>query len=578
MDISPSSSDRLRRAIEQELDLQLRDMDVAAAPRRSAAPRPYTSTLPRTTPRAARSTAWPLDFSDDSASDTEAPRAVPGLRSPGNHSLFLATPRRSPSRERAPPARRAGGDDVDISRLAALGAAEDSSVQTTHDSRTRPRRLAHELRRAASEAPSRHSSASRHSSNETMVNSDASQGAPLLKTSERAPRDLPESMRWADAQLGALATAVHAMEREMAHLRERTPRVPHDATAHEAPHEAPSWVARLEALELRVDAQGRRLDEVRRALRQPPSDAGPSREPPLGDAEPLRGASAVDDGTAVRESAAARENLATRADAPPASPPPPSYVHELAREIVAQLPSTWSTDAPRLRSPPWRARRADLPRAPRVRAAPGWDDTIRRLQTDVHELARAVRELQATPSAWRRAAPPMPLTPPLEDAPRTAADDAEHDDTLRRRYEQICRSVADALGMAPMSPSAPSSSSRRDEIQASLRQREADEAAGQALLERLQRAPHEAATLSAADLRRLEQLLALHEREFVHQKALYCELADELKDMEPSMDPTKRRILAEHVHESIDALEAEATRIHELHTHLARARRARSEG
>ena len=36
------------------------------------------------------------------------------------------------------------------------------------------------------------------------------------------------------------------------------------------------------------------------------------------------------------------------------------------------------------------------------------------------------------------------------------------------------------------------------------------------------------------------------------------------------MDSTKRRILAEHVHASIDSLEAEATRINGLHAHLVR--------
>ena len=40
------------------------------------------------------------------------------------------------------------------------------------------------------------------------------------------------------------------------------------------------------------------------------------------------------------------------------------------------------------------------------------------------------------------------------------------------------------------------------------------------------------------------------------------------------MDATKRRILAEHVHESIESLEAEATRINGLHAHLVRHGRA----
>ena len=70
----------------------------------------------------------------------------------------------------------------------------------------------------------------------------------------------------------------------------------------------------------------------------------------------------------------------------------------------------------------------------------------------------------------------------------------------------------------------------------------------------------------------LERLFEEHRAEFIHQRRLYSELADELKRMEPSMDRTKRRILAEHVHESIDTLEAEATRINELHIHIVRYR------
>mgnify|MGYP001940369328 FL=1 len=72
------------------------------------------------------------------------------------------------------------------------------------------------------------------------------------------------------------------------------------------------------------------------------------------------------------------------------------------------------------------------------------------------------------------------------------------------------------------------------------------------------------------EVRMLEHLYDQHTREFEHQKQLYCELADELKCMEPMMDSTKRRILAEHVHASIDSLEAEATRINGLHAHLVR--------
>ena len=104
---------------------------------------------------------------------------------------------------------------------------------------------------------------------------------------------------------------------------------------------------------------------------------------------------------------------------------------------------------------------------------------------------------------------------------------------------------------------------------------EAADAAAEALLQRLTDADArmETPVLSAHEMRVLEHLFDEHRHEFLQQKRLYSELADELKRMEPSMDKTKRRILAEHVHESIDALEAEATRINELHAHLVRCQR-----
>jgi hypothetical protein len=45
---------------------------------------------------------------------------------------------------------------------------------------------------------------------------------------------------------------------------------------------------------------------------------------------------------------------------------------------------------------------------------------------------------------------------------------------------------------------------------------------------------------------------------------LYCELADELKHFEPSMNKVKRQILAEHVMEAVEGLELRAKRINVL--------------
>jgi hypothetical protein len=62
----------------------------------------------------------------------------------------------------------------------------------------------------------------------------------------------------------------------------------------------------------------------------------------------------------------------------------------------------------------------------------------------------------------------------------------------------------------------------------------------------------------------VQRLLGEHMDEFYHHRLLYCELADELKQYEPSMNKVKRRILAEHVMEAVEGLEFRAKRINVL--------------
>ncbi|CDU22741.1 uncharacterized protein SPSC_01371 [Sporisorium scitamineum] len=62
----------------------------------------------------------------------------------------------------------------------------------------------------------------------------------------------------------------------------------------------------------------------------------------------------------------------------------------------------------------------------------------------------------------------------------------------------------------------------------------------------------------------LKVILQEHWDEFLHQRMLYSELADELKTLSPAMSRTKRRILAQHVLEAVELLEVKADRIERL--------------
>ncbi|UZJ56949.1 hypothetical protein CBS101457_006269 [Exobasidium rhododendri] len=80
----------------------------------------------------------------------------------------------------------------------------------------------------------------------------------------------------------------------------------------------------------------------------------------------------------------------------------------------------------------------------------------------------------------------------------------------------------------------------------------------------------------------VQRLLQEHLDEFYHHRLLYCELADELKQFEPSMNKVKRNILAEHVMEAVEGLEFRAKRINTLqvmvgdgHRHHRRAAAAK---
>ena len=226
------------------------------------------------------------------------------------------------------------------------------------------------------------------------------------------------------------------------------------------------------------------------------------------------------------------------------------------------------------------------PRSPRVehqapRPAPtetvDVDASIARLYDELARISHALGQMQSA-HAPRGTRPAAPLTPPYEKehsmyAPRVPSNDpiprAPADDLApaHERYEQICRMVADLMGLAPgAEPSF--RRTRRDRTRAGIKQREAAEVSAEMLLRRLNEVPEP--RLSSAELSVLEQVFDQHCRDFVRQRQIYSEMADDLKRLEPGMDRKMRRALTQSVHNSIDALEAEATRLNELHAHLAR--------
>lgn len=82
-------------------------------------------------------------------------------------------------------------------------------------------------------------------------------------------------------------------------------------------------------------------------------------------------------------------------------------------------------------------------------------------------------------------------------------------------------------------------------------------------------------TLSAPQRALLDKLIKQHLDEFIHQRLLYAELADEVKTMHPeTMNRPRRKILIDHVMESVEELEAKARKIENLKRLLPRRSKA----
>ncbi|KAJ9479103.1 Cep57_MT_bd domain-containing protein [Pseudozyma hubeiensis] len=106
--------------------------------------------------------------------------------------------------------------------------------------------------------------------------------------------------------------------------------------------------------------------------------------------------------------------------------------------------------------------------------------------------------------------------------------------------------------------------SRRAKLLQAERRRDAVELEESILLETLDPPSGQRSSINAEQSATLKLILQEHWDEFLHQRMLYSELADELKSLSPSMSQTKRRILAQHVLEAVELLEVKADRIERL--------------
>lgn len=109
---------------------------------------------------------------------------------------------------------------------------------------------------------------------------------------------------------------------------------------------------------------------------------------------------------------------------------------------------------------------------------------------------------------------------------------------------------------------------RRQRVMDSIRQQEGSITANEEdLLLSLLQSSTVPQPLNSAQTSLLERLIKQHIDEFLHARMLYAELADELKKLHPEdegMTSEKRKILVEHVLESVEELEARCGRIEGL--------------
>lgn len=511
--IPVSVEEQRRRDVEKELDMHLH------APKRLPSSSflddnslRHSTTRKAYAQRLAHARRGSYSDASESSEDDDIPRLL--SESTGNHTVLLATPRGKGRRQALhtrPKLSRFAKEHLDISRMARVDDVSDDEA---------PRK-----RYPAPSPPG-----SRHSSAETKVNEDT-------------PAHLPENVRWAEQQLDALVACIQNMEREVSQIRSSPPTKSSDLEA---------LAKRTAVLEAEVQSQKQELVQLSAVFHDHKSSC-----PPEALERTLQQVVTLLERANLRTEPESHGLRSAGSEASDVRPVISRLYDELNRisqalEQMQTMAGMPSRTAPL--TPPYEKTPKDY-----------WRPTSRPYEMGMPELSRPEpsRPEPARPSprrtpeaAWRPAVPSPPSEPARPDM-----------GSAQERYEQVCRAVAEAMGLHHP-PDANPRRSRREQIRADLRTREAADITTELLLRRLHESP--APTLSDVELRILEQVFEQHRREFLHQKTLYSELADELKRMEPTMDRTKRRILAGHLHESIDSLEAEATRLNDLHAHLAR--------
>lgn len=508
LEIPPSTEEAFRHSLEHEMDMRthsLSDMYSGV--------RPVSSTL-RSKP-ARRHDPWPLDDVDGSVNEPRIPNW-----SPGNHSVLLATPKgHTPTAHTHMRPTLHLRDDFNISRMvhgtspsigAGLRAQERSMRQQ------RPKEIS-----AVQNAPR-----SRHSSGETAVNDDDSAYA-------KAYSPIPESVRWADRELGKLTDCVASLERE-AHRLRGAEHQPDNAVGE------PRLLSRVAALEKHLARQDA---EILRVTNELASHASESR---------MRAAEAA----AVR--AADRDRFA-RVDAD---------LDLLFRRLEVVAEGTPSLEA----------RRAEV-RAAEERAAEAHVARVRAEEQAQWDAEMAQRGFSAPSQAAsaRPAAPPPRVSPIHTQTPCPSHDESiaasllsigQRIMHLAQRMEpgdnprQADKDHASFDRLCDMFTAPPSSESQnsKHKIEADLRQRQAADAKADELLQRLS-TPGGPCVLTTDEVELLKNLYTHHLSVFVRQRAVYRELADNLKDIEPDTDPDERDVLANHVCKSVQLLVAEAQRI-----------------
>ncbi|SPO25403.1 uncharacterized protein UTRI_03180_B [Ustilago trichophora] len=265
----------------------------------------------------------------------------------------------------------------------------------------------------------------------------------------------------------------------------------------------------------------------------------------------------------TRTSASRREERFYEEDAHPASDPVHPVRHSSARSSHPAYPR----ERVEVRTDPIDP---DSDEHYHRRVSFGRQDHVEEYDRTLDAVAENIR-IQRERQRRRNNPPPPPPPPPPPAVVETDLDENEisqlaetrasratsllspHQHTHTPHLCTVCNSST---------RSAERKASRRARLLQAERRREAVDLEESILLDALDPSTrHSAPRIGEDQLATLRIILQEHWDEFLHQRMLYGELADELKTMSPSMSKTKRRILAQHVLEAVELLELKADRI-----------------